>query len=255
MSNPLVSVIIPFYNSSKFIEQTLSSVVKQSYQNIEIIVFDDGSEPTESIALEKTLSKFPTVQLYKGKNGGQSAARNRAIMKSQGKYILPLDSDDIIGVEYIKSAVVVLELSYNIKIVYCKAEYFGERTGLIKLPKFNIKRFAVENQIFSSALYRREDWESSGGYCEGLLFWEDWDFWISLLKNGGIAHCLPEVLFYYRVRQDGMRKSASKKVKQFAIQKLNERHTDFFKNYLGGPLRQKRSWSRLINQITKIICT
>ena len=58
MSNPLVSVIIPFYNSSKFIEQTLSSVVKQSYQNIEIIVFDDGSEPTESIALEKTLSKY-----------------------------------------------------------------------------------------------------------------------------------------------------------------------------------------------------
>lgn len=95
--NPLVSVIIPVYNSKNTIEKTLDSVINQTYQKIEVILIDDGSTDGSTEIMRKYIEKHKTVifKIISKKNGGVSSARNRGIDESTGDYISFLDSDDI----------------------------------------------------------------------------------------------------------------------------------------------------------------
>ncbi|MGO8078119.1 hypothetical protein AB9F41_37935, partial [Rhizobium leguminosarum] len=73
------------------------------------------------------------------------------------------------------------------------------------LPEFSLSLLARRNHIDTCALYRRTDFDRIGGYCEEIIAREDWDFWISLLKDGGEVVRLPEVGCYYRVRKQSKR--------------------------------------------------
>ena len=106
--------------------------------------------------------------------------------------------------------------------------------------------------IPASALYRRSDWETVGGYFEGIQAREDWEFWISLLKNGGEVVTSPEVYLKYRIHASSKR-IADRNQKRKVIDVLNEQHPEFFQKVLGGPLRYQRSWSRLINRLHNLI--
>lgn len=105
--NKLVSIIIPAYNSERWIRQTIESALSQSYQNIEVIVVDDGSTDNTASIVKKYESK--QLKLIQCKNGGVSSARNHGFNMSQGDYIQWLDSDDLLDGEKIKSQVAVLE--------------------------------------------------------------------------------------------------------------------------------------------------
>ena len=95
--NPLVSVIIPVYNSEKTIEKTLNSVINQTYKEIEIILTDDGSTDESTVILKNYIEKNKNfvIKLVTKKNGGVSSARNLGIDNSKGEYISFLDSDDV----------------------------------------------------------------------------------------------------------------------------------------------------------------
>ena len=131
-----------------------------------------------------------------------------------------------------------------------RAEFFGDRTGEWKLQDFDINLLARKNFIPITAVYRKIEWEKAGGYCEEIIAREDWEFWISVLKNGGKVVKLPQVLLFYRFRQNSKRVS-DRKLKHHVIDTLNKRHPEFFERYLGGPLRYNRSWSRVINRLTR----
>jgi len=95
MSTELVSVIIPAYNSEKYISDTIDSVLNQTYKNLEIIVVDDGStDNTEKVVKEK-LSNFSNFKFLKQCNLGSAEARNLGIRNSNGNYIAFLDADDL----------------------------------------------------------------------------------------------------------------------------------------------------------------
>ncbi len=126
--------------------------------------------------------------------------------------------------------------------------FLGERSGEWKLPEYNPAKLAVDNMIFCSSVFRKSDWHEAGGYDERMTWgWEDWEFWISLLKNGGDVVCLPMIGFKYRVRSNSRRKSTDKNAKRKTIQLINMKHKEFVAKYLNGPLRQQRSMSRFIN--------
>ena len=146
---------------------------------------------------EKWLKKDSRFQYYHQKNKGVSSARNLAITKSVGKFILPLDSDDLISEDYIELAVNKFNENSSLKIVYCKARKFGEIEEDWNLPKFNIKTLLKGNIIFNTALYKKIDWEKIGGYDESLKEgYEDWDFWLGLLKEGGNVYSNSKKLFF-----------------------------------------------------------
>lgn len=91
---PLISVIIPAYNASSHIAETISSVMKQTYQNIEIIVVNDGSTDDTAHELTRLRQSEPRIKIIEQKNGGPSAARNIGILSANGDYIAFMDSDD-----------------------------------------------------------------------------------------------------------------------------------------------------------------
>lgn len=244
----MVSVIIPCFNHSHFLEETVRSVLDSNYADLEIIVIDDGSTDGSADVGQRLSAIYPEVSCFYQENAGPSAARNHGVSKARGKYILALDADDLIAPNYIEEAVTLLEGDTNIKVVYAEAVKFGAVNRKWKLKKYTPYRLAIDNMIYVSAIYRRSDWERIGGYTEdSALVREDWEFWIKLLKDGGEVVKLPFVGFYYRIHSNSRRKSMSKVTKDKEIDYLNVHHSDFFQAQLGGPLRKARSLSRIIN--------
>ena len=225
---PLVSVIIPCYNQGPFLAASIGSALASDHDNLEIIVVDDGSTDPETVRLLEQL-RYPHTRLLRRENGGLAAARNSGISEAQGRYILPLDADDRIGPQYLRRAVAVLEADSATGIVYCHAEKFGAEAGPWQLPRFSRWRMALGNVIFCSAVYRRIDWEQTGGYDATLRRgWEDWDFWLSLLELGRTVRCLPFTGFYYRKRPVSMAAGMDWRLKLELHRGLIHRHGRFF---------------------------
>ena len=197
-----VTVVIPCYNDGKYIEESIQSVLNQTYSNIEIIVVDDGSTDffTKKVLSEQSWER--TKVIY-STNKGPAAARNLGIEQGSGTYILPLDADDYIAPTYIAKAVQALEEDENRGIVYCRAAFFDKQRGEWDLPPYTLRRMLVDNVIFVTALFRKQDWITVGGFdahIKGGM--EDYDFWLSLIELGREVYQLQEVLFYYRKKKE-----------------------------------------------------
>jgi glycosyltransferase involved in cell wall biosynthesis len=235
-NNSLVSVIIPCYNHGQFLRETLTSVLNQTYANWECIMVDnDSNDNTKEIANEfvKSDNRF---RYFHQSNSGVSSARNVAVSKSKGKYILPLDSDDKIGPGYIMDAIAILDSKPDVKIVYCEAELFGEASGKWNLPAFSMKTMLMENCIFCTALYRQIDFDKSGGYNELMKTgFEDWDFWLRLLKDGGKVEIIPKTYFYYRIRKSSRNNSLNINAIKNLRKTIYENHRDLYSKHLDIP--------------------
>lgn len=248
----LVSIVVPAYNAGDYLRETVESIVLDAYPCREIIVVNDGSTDDTPAIAQELATKYPEIQVMHQQNAGVCRARNFGISKAQGKYILPIDADDILLPGFVKWAVDVMESDAEVKCCIPKAVFCGERDGKWHLQPYSKELLARKNMIPASALYRRSDWEAVGGYFEGIQAREDWEFWISLLKNGGKVVTSPEVYLKYRIHASSKR-IADRELKHKVIDTLNERHPEFFQKVLGGPLCYRRSWSRLINRLHNLI--
>ena len=229
MNHPTVSVVVPCYNQAQYLDEALQSVLDQTFSNWECIIINDGSpDNTEQVA-HKWLQLDSRFKYITQENSGLSEARNAGILTAKGQYILPLDSDDKIGKDYLELAIEVFQKDAAIKIVYCKARKFGAADTEWNLPTYNLDELFVDNMIFCSALFRKEDWISVGGYDknmrEGL---EDWEFWIALLKDGSKVHRLEEVQFYYRIKSESMILSINKEDKLNLRKYIMIKHSEFY---------------------------
>lgn len=250
---PMVSVVIAVYNMEDYLEETLTSVFASDCTDMEVVIVDDGSTDGSLGLARRLADEHPgRMQVIAQPNAGVCAARNRAVAAARGKYIFPVDADDRIGPTFVRHAVECLERDPELKVVWCHAEFFGARTGAWRLPDFSLRLLARKNMIPASAVYRRSDWERVGGYCKEIIAREDWEFWISVLKDGGRVERLPEVGLYYRIRP-GSKRVGDRALKRHVVNVLNRRHPEFFQRQLGGPLRYRRSWSRLINRLDGLL--
>ena len=252
IDNSMVSVIIPVYNMQDFLAKTIDSVLLSTYQSFEVIIVDDGSTDASYEVATEYSDKDKRVRCFTQENSGVSAARNHAIREAIGKYILPVDADNLISTDFIEAAVTVLDNNANVKVVRCKSVFFGDREGEWKLPEFSLKLLARKNMIDTCAMYRKSDWEFVGGYCENILGREDWEFWIALLKRDGEVVNLPFVGLKYRIRNNSKR-ITDRNHKRKVIEILNTRHKAFFYRELGGKLHYRRTWSRLFNFFIQLI--
>jgi len=195
MSNK-VSIVIPCYNQGKYLKEAVDSVLASTYENIEIIVINDGS--TEDVEIVNDFSA-PKTKVVHQENQGVCVARNNGVKLATGKYILQLDADDKINPNYIEKAVNVLDNDEKMGIVYCKAQYFDKEDGIWDLKEHSFPECLWENRIFNTARYRKADWEKAGGYKVQMQHGnEDWEYWLTLIENGAGVYRIPEILFYYR---------------------------------------------------------
>ncbi len=214
---PILSIIIPCYNSASTLESTLDSLLSQDFQGWEAIMVNDGSpDNLEDIAL-KWIEKDARFKYFKKENGGLGSARNYGINKAKGNYILPLDSDNIIGKSFAKKAITIFEENVNIGVVYGDAMYFGEKNELWKVGIFDKYKMLEHNYIDACAIIRKSLFQELGLYDESLPHQghEDWDFWLRVLTTNYTFSYLEEVTFNYRVDKDSM-------IKRFDTTMLNE---------------------------------
>lgn len=227
--NPLVSIVVPSYNHGKFLEEALNSVLNQSYSRWECIIVNDGStDHTETVA-KLFINKDRRFKYLRKENEGLSSARNYGISMALGEFILPLDADDKISPAYVKKAVEAFQRDNSLKIVYCNAEKFGDENGPLELQSFSLSNLCKNNMIFCSALFRKKDWEKVGGYDENMIYgYEDWEFWISILKDGGQVKKLEDVGFYYRVKSRSMLKNMTSIEHHQMYRYISIKHVKFF---------------------------
>lgn len=207
---PKVSVVIPCYNLGAYLDEAVASVLAQTFTDFEILVVNDGSTDLETCQLLADYRR-PKTRVIHTENSGVSAARNRGIEEASGEYVLPLDADDLIMPCYLRLAVETLENSPNVGIVYGKAEHFGEIAGPMMLSDYSPAAILWENSIFSSAVFRKDDWVRAGKYRPEMRNgWEDWDFWLSMVELGGEVVRLPELVLRYRVRAESRDRSLTR---------------------------------------------
>lgn len=230
-----VSIMVPCYNQAQYLDEALQSVLDQTHTHWECVIINDGSpDHTEEVA-KKWVDKDSRFVYLKKENGGLSSARNAGIAIAKGKYILPLDADDRIAAKYVALAIQAFEKDSSLKLVYCKAEKYGDAEGLWQLPPFSIYDLCRFNMIFCSAMFKREDWELVGGYDVNMIYGlEDWEFWIAILKNGGNVKCLDLIGFYYRISENSMARGINLEHRKFLENYVVKKHIDFFVlNYEG----------------------
>lgn len=196
----MVSVIIPCYNDGKYISEAIDSVKAQTYSEWEIIIIDDGSDDEETIQIINSIAD-EQITVLRTEHLRPAGARNFGIQHAKGKYILPVDSDDVIDKSYMEKAVQIIENNPKIGVVYCQAELFGEQQGRWDLPDYCFEKMLLDNIVFVSALFYKEDWKKVGGFSTTMAAgMEDYDFWLSIMSLGREIYQIPEVLFYYRIK-------------------------------------------------------
>jgi glycosyltransferase involved in cell wall biosynthesis len=225
--NPTISVIMPCYNQGQYVDEAVESILSQTYQSFEIIIINDGSTDEETNSILRHYQK-PKVTVLHTQNQGPASARNTGVHQAKGQYILPLDADDRVGATYLEQAVKILDDNPNVGIVYCEAEFFGEKTGKFDLPGFNFPGILLGNMIFNSSVYRKADWEKVGGYKENFRGWEDYDFWLSLIELGREVVRIPEVLYFYRQIASSRSNSMTRQNWIDDYTRLFRNHTDLY---------------------------
>lgn len=200
----LVSVVIPCFNSESFIRECIYSVLGQTYDEIEVIVVDDGSTDGTLKILEE-FSKSITV--LKQENHGAASARNRGIKQSRGRFIALLDSDDIWKPDKLEKQMDIMRNS-NFDLVYCGGESMGQAGPPRRyVPSFsgNCYQHFVENPTkaivilgCSSAVFRKSILDQSGYFNEDFMgAAEDWDFFRRYSRHGEFGFS-EEILMKYR---------------------------------------------------------
>lgn len=193
--NPLISVVIPSYNSAKFLPTAVSSVVDQTYKNFEIIIVDDCSnDDTERVVKTFSLSNRNIKYIKHDENKGLSSARNTGIMAAKGDFIAFLDADDIwsprkleyqyrkfednpkLGVVF--TGYTLIDLNKRIRREYCPPRFNNQYDFARNLLVRNIVTGSA-----SSVMTKKECFEKVGLFDTALKAAEDWDMWMRIAHN------------------------------------------------------------------------
>lgn len=227
---PIVSIVIPVYNTGLTLDETIRSVQKQTYKNIEVIIVNDGSTDEFTI---KSLNKYKdSFAIINQENKGLPAARNAGIKASNGEYVVCLDSDDCIDKNYIKKLVnkLISDDDDSVAIVSPYIQAFGVSSEQWYVPEFDKEKIKYSNVIAVASMFKKAAWQSVDGYDESFRKgFEDWEFWLSLVENGYKWRVVKEPIFYYRRKKSSMITSSNKSRVEINTNIYNK-HKSLYKN-------------------------
>lgn len=208
--HPRVAVIVPAYGVAHLVGEALRSLQRQTLEEWECVVIDDGAPDDVAAAVAPFLDDR-RIRFLATPNGGVSAARNRAIAASSAPLIALLDGDDLFRPSYLETMVAVLEADAEARLATCNARIFGavarERTCVERRQgsgdgtKGSLADVLDRSfNVYIGTTFRRADFERVGGFDTTMAQSEDFDLWVRLMMLGGHAHYVDAVLGDYRVR-------------------------------------------------------
>ena len=206
MQLPKVSIIIPCYNQGHYLNEALSNLEPRN-NDYEVIIINDGSTDKITIS-ELELCTHKGFQVINQVNKGLAEARNIGIEKSTGDFIMLLDADNCVQLDFIYNALNVFESDTNVAVVYSDALYFGQKKGRWVVGEFNLQKLMIDNYIDACAMVRKNVFTQLGGYDSKMKEiksgWEDWEMWLRISFSGKKFVYLPEIGFKYRVHKESM---------------------------------------------------
>lgn len=199
-AKPLISVIIPVYNCEKYISDAIDSVMAQNYQNLEIIVIDDGStDNTANIVKNRNSTKYIFQQ-----NAGPASARNKGICSASGELIAFIDSDDLWPENKLGMQLIEFQDDKDSEVIMGRIKY-------VELPdavKRNMMRLDSDNTFkyinLGAGLFKKSVFEKVGLFNEDFRFWEDLDWFLRAYENGISIKFIDQAAMIYRVHSDNM---------------------------------------------------
>ena len=184
---PLVSVVVPCFNHGLFLPACLRAIREQDYPELEVVVVDDASTDPETRRVMDALEDegWATV-IRQPRNSGPSAARNAALEIVRGRYVLPVDADNLLLPGAVSQLVAQLQAAgETIGFVYPNLQYFGNRNDYFQAPGYNLHALLRGNYCDTSSLFDREVFDAGIRFAEDIeLGHEDWDLMLALAARG-----------------------------------------------------------------------
>lgn len=226
MSNkPLISIIVPVYNVEKYLEKCVHSIVKQSYENLEIILVDDGSTDACGALCDQLALQDHRIQVIHKPNGGLSDARNAGLDRMTGKYVTFIDSDDWVSKDYVTSLYNLL-VTKNCQIAIGKYIETDGTEAHFPVEKKTVIKWFNNRDAVKMLLYQKEFTTSACGKLYDIGLWKDIRFPVGKLYEDVItiynifakaesAAVSNHIIYYY------LRRSGSIVRNQFSIRKMD----------------------------------
>jgi len=203
-TSPLVSVIIPAYNAEPFLRETIESVLSQTVSDWQMLLIDDGSSDNTQKIVTEFAQKDPRIQLVVNEsNMGVAKTRNRGMELCRGKYVALLDSDDYWKPQLLEKMIARAEET-GADIIYCSYEIVDEQgskvcNDFIVPPETTFEESIVRSVITCSTVLLTRQLVEKYRFPTNM-YHEDIALWFQILKEGGVARGVPEVLAAYRQR-------------------------------------------------------
>jgi len=237
-----VSVVTPTYNRARFLPDSVSSVLAQTFDDLELIIVDDGSDDDTDDVLEPYLADSRVRYFYQ-ENQGQSQARNLALEYATGDFIAFLDSDDVWAPDKLEKQLAVLQSNQDVDIVHGDEAVIDEKGQVVSLQ--NMKRYSgwitryllADNSVsITTALVRRRCFDEMGGFDTSVGVADDYELWLRFSARYRYWY-EPGIVASYRVMADQI---SSDKRRRFAA---NERIISDFIGVHGEVLSPRdRRW-------------
>jgi teichuronic acid biosynthesis glycosyltransferase TuaG len=201
--NNLVSIITPSFNSSKYIKETVDSVLSQTYENWELIIVDDGSKDSSANIIQDLTNTDTRIKgFYFDKNIGAAEARNVAIQQAKGKYIAFLDSNDLWELEKLEKQISFMQtedIAFSFSTYQPMSEDGSKLYSIIHAPKIVTYSAYLKNTIIG-CLTVVIDREKAGDFeMPNIRSSHDMALWLLIMKRGFDAYGLDENLARYRI--------------------------------------------------------
>lgn len=224
---PIISIVTAYYNSQKYIEQTANSILNQTFPAWEWIIVDDGSTEKEAVEKINEIKKMDKrIRIEHKKNGGPSEAKDYGIEKSneKSKYIMILDSDDLIDKTYLECAYWALETNPDAGWAYTDVINFDGQEFLWR-KWFDTEWQKKENLLVQASFVRKDKLKEIGGFkLREKKVYEDWYLWLRLMEAGNFPVRMSYLGTWYRqkaIEESELRKSNSEN-KERAMQLIKE---------------------------------
>ncbi|HZS08743.1 MAG TPA: glycosyltransferase [Blastocatellia bacterium] len=219
----LLSVIIPFYNLGKYLEETLESVLASTWRPMEIVIVNDGSTDPVSLEVLDSIEKSnpENLRIIHTENQGLALARNAGARAARGEFIAFVDADDAVEKEFFARATDVLRRYENVAFVYSWVRFFEGSDRVWPTWNTELPYLLGHNMLAAFVVVRREWFEHAGLNDPGFEYsLEDYASWLGIVLAGGVGVSIPEPLVRYRVRPGSMSRSGNREERLYLYERL-----------------------------------